>query len=175
MGRGALRLQRAAGGLGSSAALHASRAPRQLAVTPRSLRRSEGARAPTPAQLQQRLAGGGAARRRRRLAPRQPGARPPPPQPGAADMAADMGGLAGEDEGADVAGAAVQAASSWWRSLASPYDQEIFLLAVPALFRCGMAGNRPWQHGGRRAAHAGCWGRQCRALSCRALNCRALS
>jgi hypothetical protein len=34
----------------------------------------------------------------------------------------------------DANGSSSLADSTWWRSLASPYDAEIFPLAVPALF-----------------------------------------
>ncbi|KAI7846376.1 hypothetical protein COHA_000087 [Chlorella ohadii] len=50
----------------------------------------------------------------------------------AADLARGL--AADDDEGGDTVADVAQAASSWWHSLASPYDKEIFLLAIPALF-----------------------------------------
>lgn len=42
---------------------------------------------------------------------------------------------AGTDEGDDAGALDVEAAAAaWWRNLSSPYDREIFLLAIPALF-----------------------------------------
>ncbi|PSC70934.1 MATE efflux family isoform A [Micractinium conductrix] len=52
----------------------------------------------------------------------------PPPQR-AADLARGLGGDDDED-----ASAVEATAAAWWRRLVSPFDKEIFLLAVPALF-----------------------------------------
>ena len=51
-------------------------------------------------------------------------------RPRAADV---VRGLAADDD--DANDSSSLAKSTRWRSLASPYDTEIFLLAVPALFR----------------------------------------
>jgi Na+-driven multidrug efflux pump len=61
-------------------------------------------------------------------------AAPPPRQKRqrAADLARGL--AADDDEGGDTVADVAQAASSWWHSLASPWDKEIFLLAIPALF-----------------------------------------
>lgn len=92
----------------------------------------------------QRQLGGAGAARRRRLSSQQLARRPQQQQQRAADMVRGL--AADDDEGASVA----EAASSWWRSLGSPYDREILLLAVPALFSVlldpimGMVGGRGW-------------------------------
>lgn len=152
MGIRLLRLQRpAAGGLATprklaTAALRSSTQHVPAATAQQQQQEQHGSswlsgggpQVPLLRQRRQQLGGGGGgstALRRRRLSSQQPGARPPRPQR-AADI---VRGLAADDdseEGDDVAGVAVEAASSWGRYLVSPWDREIFLLAVPALFRC---------------------------------------
>lgn len=79
------------------------------------------------------VTGSGGLARRGRLARQQPAAPPPRRQrQRAADLARGL--AAGDDEGGDTVADVAQAASSWWHSLSSPYDKEIFLLAIPALF-----------------------------------------
>ena len=96
--------------------------------------------------------GGSSLARRGRLSRQQPAA--PPPRRRQRQRAADLvrGLAADDDEGGDSVADVAQAASSWWHSLASPYDKEIFLLAVPALFSVllgaqgsGAAGGRVWR------------------------------
>ena len=119
---------------------------RQPAVAAASLRHSgpPSAQQPRPAggrhpQQQPLLArtssvgSGSGLARRGRLARQQPAAPPPRRQrQRAADLARGL--AADDDEGGDTVADVAQAASSWWHSLASPYDKEIFLLAIPALF-----------------------------------------
>mgnify|MGYP001810889811 CR=1 FL=1 len=72
----------------------------------------------------------------------------PPPQR-AADLARGLGGDDDED-----ASAVEATAAAWWRRLVSPFDKEIFLLAVPALFRCeGASGG--WEAEGSESAGGG--------------------
>ena len=70
----------------------------------------------------------------RALRPRQP---PPRLQRRVAAVASGLAGDgAREDEAPTAASDAALAVSAAWPGLTSPYDREIFLLAVPALFRC---------------------------------------
>lgn len=96
-----------------------------------------GGQAPAPLLARQPL--GSSIRHRQRLPLLS--ATPPPPQR-AADLTAGLAaGEAGEETGGADASAVLPAvdiqaaAAAWWQRFSSPYDQEIFLLAVPALFR----------------------------------------
>ncbi len=73
---------------------------------------------------------------------RQLGSSCSPRQRRTPQRAADVvrGLAAGADDGDDTGSMGVKAAAAaWWHRLGSPYDREIFLLAIPALFRWGCA------------------------------------
>ena len=97
---------------------------------------------------------GGGAARRHRLSPQSPqqlAQRPAPPRQRAADVVRGLAAADDEGSGPSVA----DAASPWWQSLSSPYDSEIFLLAIPALFSVLL---------GARAGAGGACGRRCLPL-----------
>lgn len=89
---------------------------------------------------------------RRQLGSRRGSRQRRPPQR-AADMVRGL--AAGADEGDDTGALHVEAAAAaWWHRLSSPYDREIFLLAIPALFR--WAGRGAEQRGPGAGVQRGC-------------------